>query len=304
MGLEQQDFLDIAEIVSTLADVPVLEEFILALGYDVSSYSNLETGLGHSYVVCEDEAAARAAVGDLSGHVAEWNELLSAPVKSVEYLKMAREDWAESWKRFFHTFRASERLVVKPSWEEYETQPGDLVLELDPGMCFGTGYHGTTKACLQYLDELSAEHGRMSFMDAGTGSGILSIGAHLLGYDPIVAFDYDPQAVTTAIANLSEAGFGDTTTVIEADVTKEVPLAPCRVVAANILAVILTAEAERIVSLVEHSTQDGYLILSGILIDQYPEVLARFSALGAQEISNRTINEWKSGLYLLPATHK
>ncbi len=298
---QEQDYLDIAEVVSALDDVPALEELMLAAGYDVSSYSNLETGLGHSYVVCENETAARETVTALSALSEDWRDCLSAPVKSVDYLRLAREDWAESWKRFFHTFRASERLVVKPSWEEYAAGPGDLVLELDPGMCFGTGYHGTTKACLQYLDELAAKHGRMSFMDAGTGSGILSIGAHLLGYSPVVAFDYDPQAVTTAAANLAGAGFGGQTTIIEADVTRDVPLPPCRVVAANILAVVLVEAAERILALVEHRETDGYLILSGILAGQYPEVRERFTALGAEELSNRTIAEWQSGLFRIPA---
>jgi len=299
--METAEFLDVAELISVEADVPVLEELIIALGYDVSSYSNRETGLGHSYVVADDADAAKKVVEDLKSHVEEWNDFLSSPVKAVEYVRMAKEDWAESWKRFFHVFRASERLVVKPSWEDYQRKDGDLVLELDPGMCFGTGYHGTTKACLQYLDELNAQYGKMPFMDAGTGSGILSIGAHLLGYSPIVAFDYDPQAVTTAIENLEGAGFAGKTTVIEADVTQVVPLKPCKVVAANILAVVLTAAAERVMALVDNNGQDGFLILSGILIEQYEDVRKRFTELGAVEMSNRTINEWKSGLYRIPA---
>jgi ribosomal protein L11 methyltransferase len=293
------DFLEVVEIVTAEDDVPAVEELLLGMGYDVSSYSNVETHVGHTYIVAETGEQAAEIAASVQAAVPDWNDCLNEPVRSVACIRMAREDWAESWKRFFHTFRASDRLVVKPSWEEYEPQAGEKVLELDPGMSFGTGHHGTTKACLQFLDELQAREGQMSMLDAGTGSGILSIGAHLLGYSPVRAFDYDPQALLTATENLEKAGWLDSTELILADVTETVPLPPSRVVVANILAPVLIASAENILSLVDRGAHDGYLILSGILTEQYPEVRDCFCRLGAKEISSKKIDEWTSGMFVV-----
>ena len=287
--------LHVVVITSPGIDVPVLEEALAATGLTPSSYTSRETGLGTTYLIADGpenvEALRQAAEDALTG----WDELLQGK-PAISCQTMQQEDWSESWKKHFHTFRASERLVVKPSWETYEAQAGDVILSLDPGMCFGTGYHGTTKACLQFIDELERKQGPVSFLDAGCGSGILSLGARLLGYSPVVAFDNDPQAVDTARENLARAGVHDV--VLEYGALGEFkPAQPARLVAANILAVVLNALAEDVIQLVDQSGAGGHLILSGILNEQYQEVLERFQNLGAREVSRRTIDEWTSGLF-------
>jgi len=287
--------LHVVVITSPGIDVPVLEEALAATGLTPSSYTSRETGLGTTYLIADGpenvEALRQAAEDALTG----WDELLQGK-PAISCQTMQQEDWSESWKKHFHTFRASERLVVKPSWETYEAQAGDVILSLDPGMCFGTGYHGTTKACLQFIDELERKQGPVSFLDAGCGSGILSLGARLLGYSPVVAFDNDPQAVDTARENLARAGVHDV--VLEYGALGEFkPAQPARLVAANILAVVLNALAEDVIQLVDQSGEGGHLILSGILNEQYQEVLERFQNLGAREVSRRTIDEWTSGLF-------
>jgi len=207
-----------------------------------------------------------------------------------------REDWAESWKRHFRPMRVSQRLVVKPSWEKFDVCPNDVVLEIDPGMSFGTGQHGTTQACLQYLDELRDELGPVSVLDAGCGSGILSLAACKLGYSPVVAFDNDPDAARIAGENLLDAGCGSVE-VICAELATFRPDSPSRVVLANILAPVLVARAESLVSFVATGDTPGYLILSGILREQYPEVKERFEALSLRERDSRTIAEWTSGCF-------
>ncbi len=135
----------------------------------------------------------------------------------------------------------------------------------------------------------------MSFIDAGTGSGILSIGARLLGYSPVTAFDNDPQCIPTALENLELAGFKDvevTCAPLGAFTQKE----PADVVAANILCSVLMAQANDVTALVRPG---GYLILSGILIEQYDGLKAVFEAKGCTELENTTIKEWKSGLYIV-----
>jgi ribosomal protein L11 methyltransferase len=88
-------------------------------------------------------------------------------VFEVECAELERQDWSESWKRFFHTERVSPRLVVKPSWERYDAGPGALVIELDPGLSFGTGQHATTRACMRFLDTLAGAGAPGSFPAGG-----------------------------------------------------------------------------------------------------------------------------------------
>jgi ribosomal protein L11 methyltransferase len=205
-----------------------------------------------------------------------------------------KQDWAECWKEHFHTFRASRRIVVKPSWEDFTPENAeDIILELDPGMSFGTGYHGTTRACLEFMDDLADELGPVSFLEAGCGSGILSLAAVKLGLSPVVAFDHDPQAVMCAKENLELAGI-EGVDVSTADVAEFAAPEPFALVAANILAHILDTYAESVAAFV---APDGHLLLAGILTEQYPKLKARYEALGFEELRSRTINEWTSGVY-------
>jgi len=293
----EKELLHLVEIVSSRSDAALLEELLAAADLPSSSYSNFETGLASTYVIAQNAEEAAVFRDQIRALQLGWSELLSSPLRSVESTTMRQEDWSESWKKHFHTFRASERLVVKPSWEKADIVPGDIILELDPGMCFGTGYHGTTRACLQFLDLLEKEIGAgASFLDAGCGSGILSIAARLLGYRPVFAFDHDPQAVTTSRENLAVAGFSDVVLAV-ADVRDYVPPQRCRVVAANILAVVLLQHAEQILRFLAADSGPAFLILSGILNEQYEEVRQRFIALGCVEMEIRTLEEWTSGCF-------
>ena len=285
------EVIEVVAIDTPNADVQILEEALGALGLSPSSFANLETGMATTFLLTDADGEKELAE-TVATYLESWLDLLSQkPTVSIRSMK--KDDWANSWKKNFHTFKASDRLVVKPSWEEYTAKPGDIIIPIDPGMCFGTGYHGTTMACLQYLDKLQASHGAMSFIDAGTGSGILSIGARLLGYSPVVAFDNDPQCIPTALENLERAGFTDVK-VIHAPLGDFVPDKPADVVAANILCSVLMAQADDVMVLVRPG---GYLILSGILIEQYDGLKAVFEQRGCTELENTTIKEWKSGFF-------
>jgi ribosomal protein L11 methyltransferase len=114
------------------------------------------------------------------------------------------EDWAESWKKFFKPLHVARDLIIKPSWEQLDTEPGTMVIDIDPGMAFGTGTHPTTVLCLRLIREFLVEGG--TFLDIGTGSGILSIAAAKSGAGSIVAVDTDPEALAIACGNLSRNG--------------------------------------------------------------------------------------------------
>src|ERR1043166_7532707 len=111
------------------------------------------------------------------------------------------ENWAESWKKNFPIQRISKRIIIKPSWRKYLPGDGETVIELDPGMSFGTGQHATTCFCLTMLDCLSASRLPLSLLDVGTGSGILAIAGIKPGFAPVRAVDIDPQAVRIAKQN-------------------------------------------------------------------------------------------------------
>ncbi|MCK5802437.1 MAG: 50S ribosomal protein L11 methyltransferase [Lentisphaeria bacterium] len=278
-------------------DVPIVQELLGALDLSSSSWRNMESGVSFLWVFADDEASAGTLCKRISAALLDWDSLLSGPA-TASTAALRHEDWAECWKRHFHTFRASRRLVVKPSWEAYKLQSSeDIVLELDPGMSFGTGYHGTTRACLQFLDELVDQIPDASFLEAGCGSGILSLAASKLGCKPVFAFDHDEQAVLCAKENLEAARVAGVN-LATADVGAYAPGRRFRIVAANILAHVLEANAEAIFSFLERDSFPSHLILAGILTEQYGQVKDCYEPLGLREIDRQTIDEWTSGLYV------
>lgn len=240
----------------------------------------------------EADAALATLKESLSNEAAGWG--IDGEVKvSVE--PILRQDWAEVWKQFFHVKKISNRIVIKPSWEAYEAATDEVIIEIDPGMSFGTGQHGTTQACLQFLDDLTATSSVASMLDAGTGSGILSIGAAKLGIRDIRAFDFDPDAVRIAKENLSLNQI-DTVEVTEGDLYVWPTDTQYDVVVANILCPILMENAERLIQMVK---PDGHLILAGILDSQYDELKACFVDRGLKMVNETQINEWKSGIFAI-----
>lgn len=274
-------------------NLPLLEELLATLELSGATWQNVDTGEAWLRVFADGEAEATAALALIRTALPGWRGLLpDLPEPAVKTIR--REDWAECWKQYFHAFRASRRLIVKPSWETFApVGEEDVLLELDPGMSFGTGYHGTTRACLEFIDDLAAELGPVPFLEAGCGSGILSLAAVRLGFAPVAAFDHDPQAVQCARENLERAGVADVA-LATSELADYAPSAPFTVVAANILAVVLDAQAETVARLV---APGGHLILSGILTGQYPAIKGRYATLGFRELRTRTIDEWTSGLY-------
>ncbi|MGD9350142.1 MAG: 50S ribosomal protein L11 methyltransferase, partial [Desulfobacterales bacterium] len=122
----------------------------------------------------------------------------------VSYKELDEEDWAEAWKAFFEPQKIGRKIVVKPTWCDYTAKPGDIVVELDPGMAFGTGTHPTTALCIRLMEDYFKPGN--SFLDLGTGSGILMITAAKLGAGFVGGVDKDAVAVDVAAANLKHNG--------------------------------------------------------------------------------------------------
>lgn len=260
----------------------------------VGSFEDLETG--RAFLDCyavDRDALARTAAAMREAAAAQG---LGDREISVE--ELPREDWAESWKKFFHVLRVSPRVTVRPPWEDFTPdRPDGVVVTIEPGMSFGTGLHGTTQACLRFLERLADEAPAgappRSLADLGCGSGILSIAARKLGYAPVRGVDYDAAAVRVSAENAALNGVPDVSFAL-CDVTAD-PIPAAEVVVANILAPILLAAAPRIARAVAPDP-GAALVLSGILGEQYPRVRAAYEAFGFREEASLAIGEWTSGL--------
>lgn len=206
-----------------------------------------------------------------------------------------QEDWSETWKRYFHVMRCGKHIVVRPTWEKYSPKPGDVVIDMDPGMAFGSGHHGTTRSCLAFIEECAGTLKRGRILDIGCGSGILAIAASKSGCADVTAIDNDPDAIRVAEENIELNGLKGSIKCSTADLETFKPGRKYDVVAANILAEVLERFAVKIDRLVK---PDGRLILSGVLIKQYDGVRRIFGKLGYRQKKAIVDREWKSGLFL------
>jgi ribosomal protein L11 methyltransferase len=205
------------------------------------------------------------------------------PEPKMEFI--GKNDWAESWKEHFHIVHVGERVVVQPSWREYEPQPDDVVIKLDPGLAFGSGLHPTTQLCLRILQQMPLAG--VDVFDVGTGSGILSIAAAKMGAAHIRAVDVDEVAVRVAQENFEQNDLPDVETAVgSADATGG---RPWRLVVANILSNILV---EIMVDLKAAMAANAQLILSGIINEQEESVLTALPQHGLKIESRHVDGDW------------
>jgi ribosomal protein L11 methyltransferase len=218
-------------------------------------------------------------VGRLGNHI--------GLVYRISYRKVDEQDWAESWKAFFWPQKIGERIVVKPSWRNYASRPGEIVVELDPGMAFGTGTHPTTALCVQLI-ERHLKPGD-AFLDIGTGSGILMLAAAKLGAGRLCGGDRDGTAVRIAAENLRRNGV-----VLPSVCLVQGSLAgPFRgrfdVVAANILTHIIIDLLGDILRLLKPG---GVFICSGIIDHNRELVAGKMRAVGLDLVEIRQREGW------------
>lgn len=203
----------------------------------------------------------------------------------VEHEKMYEEDWANTWKQYYKPSKVGEKIVVKPIWEEYEQKEGELVVNLDPGMAFGTGTHETTRMCIQALEKYVKEESTV--FDVGCGSGILAIAAAKLGAKLAVGVDLDPVAVESSIENVGYNNLNNIE-ILHGNLV-EVIDGKADIVVANILAeiiCILTDDVKRVMK------DGGVFITSGIIHDRVDMVCEKLEATGFEVIEKNSDGEW------------
>ena len=203
---------------------------------------------------------------------------------SVRYVE--DEDWANAWKQYFKPLRIGRKIIIKPSWEFFSPQPGDLILDLDPGMAFGTGGHPTTKLCLEALEDLVKPG--MIVADIGTGSGILSLAAARLGAAHVYATDIDLLPRKIATENVARNGLDGVIDVLEIDAF-DASAKECDLIVANIVANTIVELAP---TLPGRLKPGGYFLASGIVDNHCELVSGALRAVGFTPVDTRREDIW------------
>ena len=206
----------------------------------------------------------------------------------IETTTIQDSDWENSWKDYFDILNIGEKFVIVPTWREYENEEGKYVINIDPGMAFGTGGHETTSLCIKNLEKYVKPHDNV--IDVGCGSGILSIAASYLTDGSLKAVDLDKLAVDVSRENFALNNLENRIEVEEASLlTKETK--KYDVIVANILAHIIELMLEDAYKLLEDG---GYFITSGIIKDKKDELLEKMLKQGFKLVEETSDNEWYS----------
>lgn len=270
-GIYVEDYSDIIEQSWEIAHVDLIEQELL--DRDRSSV------IIHLYISEEDNATERAEY---------IKELLTASKIPFEMVSDTVNDstWADGWKKFFKCTEIGNKLVIRPSWEEYDNSDGRKVLSIDPGAAFGTGTHATTSLCLQILEEHINEDSTV--LDIGCGSGILAIAGVLLGAESAVGVDIDAQSVKVAKDN---AGINDVVSKTEFLVGNLADKITDKysVVCANIVADVILMLLENVE---DFMTEDGILITSGIINIRKDDIINGFKKFGFEILEEHNKDNW------------
>jgi len=229
------------------------------------------------------------------------NEKISEIEKRLDYVKslgldtgtleickreVKQENWENEWKKYFNVQKVSGSIVIKPSWEEYTAKEGEKIIDIDPGMAFGTGTHETTRMCINAIEKYMNKGD--SLIDIGCGSGILSIAAAHLGAEKVIAVDLDKLAVKVSKENVDLNGFSNTIDVRYGDLTDVID-EKADVIVANIIADIIAKLSKNIADFIKDG---GYFISSGIINDKKDFVISKLKENNFDIIEENNDGEW------------
>lgn len=275
--------------------------------YDLHDDGQAHTRIPGAPVICRvwipDDANTEETRNRIEEGMSHLRQIMPGAISEVRSKRVAEEDWANAWKDFYHPLHLGERIVIRPSWREYIPTAKELVIELDPGMAFGTGLHPTTRNCVRMIEE--ATHPGDHVLDVGCGSGILTLAALKLGAADALAIDVSGVAVEATIENARINGLANRVdarlaTLEGADGEPYLPLPPgvaflgaeigeFDLVLANIIARVIAQLAPALVRAVRPG---GLLIASGIIEERRDEAVAPLIAAGLTEIHEVVENDW------------
>ncbi len=204
----------------------------------------------------------------------------------IELASVREEDWSNTWKKYYKPMKVSDRIVIKPSWETYNKKKGQVILTLDPGMAFGTGTHETTMLCMQAIDQyIRPDH---SLIDIGCGTGVLSIGALLLGAKAATAIDLDGNAVEIARKNAQINKVLDRMTLVHGNLLDEIE-GSYDIVVANVIADVIIELSQYVTNYIKAG---GLFISSGIIHERLDEVIEQIESVGLIIEKVEKMGEW------------
>lgn len=198
------------------------------------------------------------------------------------------DDWKDEWKKYFHTVNITDNIIIKPSWDDYEASEVETVIEIDPGMAFGTGTHETTALCVEFLEKYVP--GKKKLLDIGCGSGILMLIGKILGVEKVVGIDIDSNVKDVVIENFEKNNIKDNYEIIIGDLVEDIN-EKYDLVVSNILVDVLTELLENIEKTLE---KGATIIFSGIIKDKEEEFLRKIKEHNLVEIDRNEKNNWVS----------
>jgi ribosomal protein L11 methyltransferase len=285
--------MDVDSVAGLFADVSiggvVIEPAILASDDIEFAFEELdEPTLVRAYVPEPFEPAERRR---LRGRLTRLP--LSEVLPRLRYRTLVPPNWEEEWKRFYEIQHVGEHFVIRPSWLEYEAKPDELVIDLDPGAAFGTGQHETTRLCLAALERWQADS--RSVLDLGCGSGILAIGAALLGATDVLALDIDPDVIAVSNENSAANGVGSRVRSLVGSLGDDWPseaggdVAFVDLVVANISSRAVLALLPAIAAA---ARPGGMAILSGFLVRDADEIAEAVDKASLERLETTSEGEW------------
>lgn len=255
-GIYIEDYTNLEQDVEEIAHIDLIDEELLAKDRTQAKV--------HMYISCEDNPLE--AVSKISEMLKEANIDFQ-----VDSLDCNDEDWLNNWKQYFQPSPVGEKLLIRPTWRKNFDPNGRIVINLDPGLAFGTGTHETTRLCLEVLEKIVKED--TTVLDVGCGSGILGIASLLLGGKSAVGVDIDPMAVKTAKENAVLNSVEDKFTAIEGNFTEKVS-GKFDIVVANIVADAIIFLSKGVKTFMK---KDSTYIMSGIIDTRVDEVIEEVS---------------------------
>ncbi|TJX14735.1 50S ribosomal protein L11 methyltransferase [Tissierella creatinini] len=276
-GLAIEDPNDIIAFSRTEKDWDFIDPELINLGFEgilIKAYYDLADGILETIEMLKDE---------IQRYPVQRGE---EPYGEISFTEVDDQGWSDNWKKFFRTIIIKDKIIIKPSWEDYEERLGDIVIELDPGMAFGTGSHETTLMCAEALEE-HVNKGDTVF-DVGCGSGILAIVAAKLGAKKVIAIDLDETCVKVSKENIENNHVSDIVDVKHGNLLDLVQ-GNADVIVANIIAEIIV---DMTADLQKYLKEDGIFICSGIISEKIKMVEDSLLTHGFKILQIKENNGW------------
>lgn len=230
---------------------------------------------------------------ELKDEIAEIAGRMGKDPYEVAQVTVNEEDWANSWKKYFKPLRIGKSIVIRPTWEPYAPLANDIVLDIDPGMAFGTGSHATTGLCVRFLETYIKKD--MQVLDVGTGTGILAMCAARLGASEVWAVDNDPVAVKVAEENIALNNLGNTVKVAQHDLLNGV-VVKADLIVANIIAEIILKLIAQVPACLKPG---GIFMASGIISERKNEIIKAANALNYKLLEEKEEEDWAALVFQL-----